>query len=155
METMWSIGDISAQSGVPASTLRYWEDIGLLPTPVRVGGRRRYSASILRRLKVIGLCKAAGFELDEVQRLLTDASPGRPASRALAADKLSQIDAQMAVLAQARAIVELGMTCSCPSIDQCTCEVHAETTIAVRDRRAQGECKQTDIYRGDGALGNC
>ncbi|CAN5584063.1 MerR family transcriptional regulator [soil metagenome] len=122
---MLSIGDVSVQSGVPASTLRYWEDIGLLPAPVRVGGRRRYSESILRRLKVIGLCKAAGFELDEVHRLLTDASPGRPDSRALAADKLAQIDAQMVVLAQARAIIEVGMTCSCPSIDQCTCEVHA------------------------------
>ena len=102
---MLSIGDVVNQSGVPASTLRYWEEIGLLPAPDRVGGRRRYSESILRRLKVIGLCKAAGFELDEVHRLLTDASPGRPASRALAAEKLSQLDQQMAVLAQARAII--------------------------------------------------
>jgi MerR family redox-sensitive transcriptional activator SoxR len=125
MDTMLSIGEVAAQSGVPASTLRYWEEIGLLPAPVRVGGRRRYSESILRRLKVIGLCKAAGFDLDEVQRLLTDASPGRPASRALAAEKLSQIDAQTAMLAQARTIIELGMTCSCPSIDRCTCDVHA------------------------------
>jgi MerR family redox-sensitive transcriptional activator SoxR len=125
MDSMLSIGEVSAQSGVPASTLRYWEEIGLLPAPVRVGGRRRYSEAILRRLNVIGLCKAAGFELEEVHRLLTDASPGRPASRALAADKLTQIDAQLAVLTQARAIIEVGMTCSCPSIDQCICEVHA------------------------------
>ncbi|CAN5588335.1 hypothetical protein BH09ACT8_BH09ACT8_63420 [soil metagenome] len=69
-------------------------------------------------------CKAAGFDLDEVHRLLTDASPDRPASRALAAEKLTQLDRQMAVLAQARAIIELGMTCACPSIDSCTCEVH-------------------------------
>ncbi len=121
---MLSIGEVAAQSGVPASTLRYWEEIGLLPAPARVGGRRRYAESILRRLKVIGLCKGAGFDLDEVHRLLTDASPGRPASRALAADKLGQIDAQMAVLVQARAIIELGMRCACPSIDSCTCEVH-------------------------------
>ena len=123
---MLSIGDVVHQSGVPASTLRYWEEIGLLPAPDRVGGRRRYAESILRRLKVIGLCKAAGFDLDEVHRLLTDASPGRPASRALAAEKLSQLDQQMAVLAQARAIIELGMTCACPSIDSCTCEVHGQ-----------------------------
>jgi MerR family redox-sensitive transcriptional activator SoxR len=124
MDTMLSIGDVAAQSGVPASTLRYWEEIGLLPAPDRVGGRRSYSESILRRLTVIRLCKAAGFDLDEVHRLLTDTSPGRPDSRALAAEKLTQLDEQLAVLAQARAIIELGMRCSCPSIDQCTCEVH-------------------------------
>ena len=47
---MLSIGDVAAQSGVPASTLRYWEEIGLLPAPERVAGRRRYPNSILRRL---------------------------------------------------------------------------------------------------------
>jgi MerR family transcriptional regulator, redox-sensitive transcriptional activator SoxR len=119
-----TIGDVVRQSGVPATTLRYYERIGLVAEPERVGGQRRYDDSVLARLEVIGLCKTAGFALEEIQVLFGDDEPGRPASRALAEAKLAEIDAQMASLARARAVVEWGMRCTCPSIDACTCGVH-------------------------------
>jgi MerR family redox-sensitive transcriptional activator SoxR len=120
-----TIGDVVGQAGVPATTLRYYERIGLVAPPARVGGQRRYDASILARLEVISLCKSAGFALEEIQLLFADEEPGRPASRALAEAKLAEIDAQMASLARARAVVEWGMRCTCPSIDACTCGVHS------------------------------
>jgi DNA-binding transcriptional MerR regulator len=89
-----------------------------------VGGLRRFDVAVLARLEVIRLCKSAGFTLDEVQLLFADDAPGRPASRALAEAKLAEIDAQMASLAQARAVIEWGMQCTCPSIDACTCGIH-------------------------------
>ena len=79
---------------------------------------------MLTRLEVIGLCKAAGFSLDEIAVLLRDDAPGRPASRALAEAKLADIDAQLATLARARGIIEWAMACTCPSIDTCTCGIH-------------------------------
>ncbi|MCV7428376.1 MerR family transcriptional regulator [Mycobacterium montefiorense] len=119
-----TIGEVARAAGVAATTLRYYEQIGLLPSPARLGGRRRYDSSILARLEVIRLCKSAGFALEEIQLLFADEAPGRPASRALAEAKLAEIDNQMAALARARAVIEWGMSCTCPSIDACTCGIH-------------------------------
>jgi MerR family transcriptional regulator, redox-sensitive transcriptional activator SoxR len=122
--TTLTIGELALQADVAATTLRYYERIGLIQSPARVGGQRRYDESMLARLDVIRLCKAAGFALDEIQLLFADDIPGRPASRALAETKLAEIDARIAELKRARKIIEWGMRCTCPSIDDCTCGVH-------------------------------
>ena len=119
-----TIGELERRSGVPATTVRYYESVGLLPPPARVGGQRRFDSAVLGRLEVIGLCKAAEFSLDEIRVLFADDEPGRPASRVLAEAKLAEIDERMATLERARAIISWGMTCTCPSIDACTCGVH-------------------------------
>lgn len=124
MSDRLSIGEVAHRSGVAATTLRYYERIGLLASPARVGGQRRFENAVLARLEVIGLCKAAGFALEEIQALFADDAPGRPASRALAQAKLAEIDTQLESLSRARAVIEWGMRCGCPSIDACTCGIH-------------------------------
>jgi len=119
-----TIGEVARRAGVAATTLRYYEQIGLVSAPARLGGQRRYDDSVLTRLEVIRLCKSAGFALEEIQLLFADDAPGRPVSRALAEAKLAEIDAQMESLARARAVIEWGMRCTCPSIDACTCGIH-------------------------------
>lgn len=119
-----TIGEVARRAGVAATTLRYYEQIGLVPPPGRLGGQRRYDDSVLARLEVIRLCKSAGFALEEIQLLFADDTPGRPTSRALAEAKLAEIDAQLESLARARAVIEWGMRCTCPSIDSCTCGIH-------------------------------
>jgi MerR family transcriptional regulator, redox-sensitive transcriptional activator SoxR len=119
-----TIGEVARQANVAATTLRYYEKLGLIAAPARFGGQRRYDDSVLARLEVIRLCKTAGFALHEIQMLFADDLPGRPASRALAEAKLGEIDARMAELACAREIIEWGMRCTCPSIDTCTCGIH-------------------------------
>ncbi|WP_412458550.1 MerR family transcriptional regulator [Mycolicibacterium fortuitum] len=123
---MLTIGDVTQRSGVAQTALRYYEQVGLLPAPQRVGGQRRYQESVLMRLHVIGLCKTAGFSLTEIGLLLKDDTPGRPMARELAQSKLVEIDAQLEALARARAIIEWGMQCTCPSIELCTCGIHHE-----------------------------
>lgn len=123
-----SIGDVANRSGVAATTLRFYEQEGLLITPDRIGGRRRYDEAVLSRLEVIGLCKAAGFTLDEIRLLLNDDAPGRHASRDLAEAKLADIDAQMATLARARGIIEWAMKCPCASVEACDCGTTAEVS---------------------------
>lgn len=120
-----TISEVARQAGVAPTTLRYYEKIGLIPAPARMGGQRRYDDAVLARLEVIRLCKSAGFALDEIQVLFADDAPGRPVSRAMAEAKLAEIDAQMASLTRARAVIEWGMRCTCPSIDACTCGIHA------------------------------
>lgn len=119
-----SIGEVARRADVAPTALRYYEKVGLIQAPERAGGQRRYDESILLRLEVIRLCKAAGFALEEIAVLMDDDTPGRPVARALAQEKLAEIDAQMAALARARRIVEWGMQCTCPSIDACTCGIH-------------------------------
>jgi MerR family redox-sensitive transcriptional activator SoxR len=119
-----TIGEVARRTGVAATTLRFYEQIGLVPAPARVGGKRRYDDSILVRLEVIRLCKAAGFGLEEIQKLFADDEPGRLATRALAEAKLVEIDARIDALARAREIIQWGMRCTCPSIDACTCGIH-------------------------------
>jgi DNA-binding transcriptional MerR regulator len=119
-----SIGEVAQRSGVAATTLRFYEEEGLLRAPGRVGGRRRYPESVLGRLEVIGLCKSAGFSLEEIRVLLADDAPGRQASHSLAAAKLIDIDRQMATLRRAREIIEWAMTCQCESVNACDCGTH-------------------------------
>lgn len=129
MAAILTIGDVTQRSGVAQTALRYYEQVGLLPAPQRLGGQRRYQESVLMRLEVIRLCKAAGFSLTEIGLLLTDDTPGRPVARELAQTKLAEIDAQMEELTQARAIIEWGMRCTCPSIELCTCGIHHELPV--------------------------
>jgi MerR family regulatory protein len=49
-----TIGDVSRQAGKAASSVRYYEHIGLIPAPVRISGRRRYPPAVLRTLAVTG-----------------------------------------------------------------------------------------------------
>jgi DNA-binding transcriptional MerR regulator len=111
MTNALTIGEVARRTDVAPTTLRYYERIGLLSAPSRAGGQRRYDDGVLTRLEVIGLCKAAGFSLDEIAILLNDDTPGRPASRELARAKLAEIDTQMATLARAREIIEWALAC--------------------------------------------
>lgn len=124
LTTALTIGEVSRRAGVAPTALRYYEKVGLLSAPGRVGGQRRYPESVLRRLRVIQLCKAAGFALDDIAALMNDDTPGRPVGRALAAAKLAEIDEQMRALAQAREIIELAVQCRCAALDACGCGIH-------------------------------
>jgi len=77
--TQLTISQVAQQAGVRPSTLRYYESIGLLPTPMRISGRRRYDADVLQRLEIIRTAQQAGFTLAELRILfediLTSASP--------------------------------------------------------------------------------
>src|SRR5262249_53920342 len=88
---MLSIGAVARQAGLRPSAIRYYERLGLLPAPGRVGGRRRYGPDVLTRLAVISFARASGFTLREVRRLLG----GKPYSlqlRRLARAKILELD---------------------------------------------------------------
>ena len=71
------IGQVVRQSGIAASTLRYDETRGLVQPIDRNGLRRVYATSVLQRLSLIALGRAAGFSLEEIGSMLGDgAMPG-------------------------------------------------------------------------------
>ena len=66
-----SIGAVAALSGRRSSSIRYYEQIGLLPPAARVSGRRVYGPDTVRTLAVIETGQRAGLTLDEIRTLLS------------------------------------------------------------------------------------
>lgn len=116
------IGELEAETGVPSSTIRYWERIGVLPKPSRVNGQRRYGPDAVRYLAVLRLAQACGFHLDEMRHLLHGFHSSIPASRRwqeLAQKKMWDLDQQMARLKAMRHLVDLVSHCQCADLPQC------------------------------------
>lgn len=117
-----TIGQLARQAGVRPSALRYYESIGVLPTPRRVNGQRRYDASTLHRLRVIQLAQRAGFSIAEIQTLLGDFAPETtPAERwrPLAEHKIAEIEALIARAHEMKRILHTLLTCGCVNLEQC------------------------------------
>lgn len=65
------IGDLARATGIKANTIRFYEEIGLLPTPARTAGNyRAYDASALRRLTFIRRCRDLGIGIEQLRELL-------------------------------------------------------------------------------------
>lgn len=118
----WRIGKVADQSGVPASTIRYYEKIELLPPAKRVNGRRRYDATILQKLNVIRLAQQAGFTLAEIQMLVHDFSADIPPParwQVMAQKKLEELDERMQTIQAMKAILERTLQCQCDTLEEC------------------------------------
>lgn len=86
------IAEVSKRSGVPASTLRFYEEKGLIASIGRVGLRRRFAPRVLDQLALIALGQAAGFSLDEIGSMFSPT--GRPSiDRKVLSGKADELDA--------------------------------------------------------------
>jgi MerR family transcriptional regulator, redox-sensitive transcriptional activator SoxR len=118
----FTIGQIATEAGVAASAIRYYEREGLLPTPERTSGQRRYTEDALRRLEVIGIAKRAGFSLDDIRLLLESSDAGEPAHaqlRELADRKLPEVEALIARAEAMRVWLMTAQRCTCSSLELC------------------------------------
>ena len=118
-----NIGEVAERSGLPAKTIRYYEDIGLI-SPRRDGnGYRAFSAADLHRLTFLGRARGLGFSIEDCRTLLSlYDDPGRAAAdvRRVARDHLAQIDARIAALEGMRATLsELVASCAGDSRPDC------------------------------------
>jgi MerR family redox-sensitive transcriptional activator SoxR len=117
-----TIGEVSAQTGLASSAIRYYEREGLIPRAPKEGGRRIYETDILDRLAVIDLAKQAGMTIRETKRLIGGLAGKRPAAQAwqrLTRSKLDEIDERIERLKQMKHVLEVLMTCECPTLDDC------------------------------------
>jgi MerR family transcriptional regulator, redox-sensitive transcriptional activator SoxR len=117
-----SIGELSRRTAKAPSAIRYYEEIGLLPEPERVSGRRRYPEEAVRTLTVIDTAQRAGLTLDEI-KLLLDAEPGDRSAveelKRVAERKLPQVDAMIERAVLVREWLDAAARCECPSLDEC------------------------------------
>jgi MerR family transcriptional regulator, redox-sensitive transcriptional activator SoxR len=124
-----AIGDVAERAGIAASTLRYWERVGILPAPERVNGQRRYDERVFQRLAIIRGAQEAGFNLAEIQTLMHGFSREVPPSarwRALAVAKLEEIDAVIAKAEAMKRVLREGLECECLRLEDCAPLARAE-----------------------------
>lgn len=117
-----SIGELSRRTGVPASTLRYYDTVGILPGPERVSGRRRYGEEVVQHVALIQLAQQAGFTLGEIGALFGDfTDPIRTSSRwrVMAKHKLDEIESSIDRLQNMKALLEEGLRCRCLTLQDC------------------------------------
>ncbi|WP_020207774.1 helix-turn-helix domain-containing protein [Gilvimarinus chinensis] len=112
------IAEVAKRSGVPASTLRFYEEKGLINSVGRQGLRRVFGADILERLALIALGRAAGFSLDEIAPML--GANGNPnIDRELLTQKAEELDATIQKLMAMRDGLRHAAVCSAPSHMEC------------------------------------
>jgi DNA-binding transcriptional MerR regulator len=112
------IAELAKQSGVPASTLRYYEEKGLIASVGRSGLRRVFRPDVTERLALISLGRAAGLSLDEIARMF--AADGKPRiDRQLLTDKADELDRTIRQLTSMRDGLRHAAVCSAPSHMEC------------------------------------
>jgi DNA-binding transcriptional MerR regulator len=112
------ISEVAKRSDVPASTLRFYEEKGLIASVARRGLRRVFDPGVLERLALIALGRAAGFSLDEIARMF--APDGRPKiDRRMLAAKAQELDAMIRKLSAMREGLQHAAVCPAPSHMEC------------------------------------
>ena len=122
-----AIGELSRRAGCTVETIRYYERIGLLPTPARRGRYREYGGPDVERLVFIRRARELGFTLDDVGTLLRLAGAGSEACgevRSLAAHHLADVRTKIAELRRMETALAIsvrrcdaGEVASCPMIE--------------------------------------
>lgn len=112
------IGEVAQRAGVPVSTLRFYEQKGLIASTGRRGLRRLFDPGVLERLALIALARTAGFSLDEIGRMF--GAGGRPClDRQMLADKAEELDQTIRRLSAMRDGLRHAAACPAPTHMEC------------------------------------
>ncbi|QSR20970.1 helix-turn-helix domain-containing protein [Hyphomonas sp. KY3] len=111
------ISDVAKQSGIPASTLRYYEERGLIRSTGRRGLRRLFDEDVLERLGLISLGRAAGFTLDEIAAMMSEEGPR--IERATLMSKADELDEKIRQMTIMRDGLRHAANCRAPSHMEC------------------------------------
>lgn len=112
------IGEVAERSGVAASALRYYEEIGLITSAGRKGLRRQFGPETLLQLSLITLAKAAGFSLQEISGMFgKDGRPDLPRDQLHA--RADALETQIQELSRLRDALRHVADCPAPSHLEC------------------------------------
>lgn len=119
-----SIGELSRQTKVKVPTIRYYEQVGLMPVPPRTAGwQRRYSAALVARLNFIRHARELGFEVEAIRELLAmNAQPDRSCAEvdAITRRHLVEVERRITQLTAMRnELQRMISACGHGQVDQC------------------------------------
>ncbi|MEJ0085033.1 MAG: helix-turn-helix domain-containing protein [Pseudomonadota bacterium] len=112
------INEVAKKVGVPASTLRFYEEKGLISSVGRRGLRRLFDPDVLERLALIALGRSAGFSLEEIGRVFAREGRGQ-IDRKMLSDKATELDGTIRKLTAMRDGLRHAAACPAPSHLQC------------------------------------
>jgi len=126
-----SIGQLAARAEVNASTLRYYESVGLLPAPARVNGQRRYEESLIDRINFIKIAQQTGFSIQEIAILLEGFESGDSLSdrwEQMAKQKRTELEERKRKLNSMIQILDSGLNCKCLTWSECLDKIETNGT---------------------------
>ena len=144
------IADVAKRTGVPASTLRFYEKRGLIASVGPQGVRRQFAPGVLDQLALIALGQAAGLSLDEIRAMLSPHG-GPNIDRAVLANKAEEIDATAKQLRAVSRGLRHAAACKAPSHSQCPTFqrlLKAAADGALDQQRGIGELRRTTTQKG-------
>ncbi len=122
-----NIGEVERLAGLPAKTIRYYEEIGLIRPRREANGYRRFAETDLHKLRFLQRARGLGFSIEDCRALLSlyeDESRASGDVKAIASGHLERIDAKIAELRSLRRVLaSLIETChgdhrpDCPILD--------------------------------------
>jgi len=121
MKTL-SISEVAQRVNIKPSAIRYYEQIGLLLPPERVGGKRRYDETVVRKLAVIQHARRIGFRLDEIRQLFFGFRDGMPPSerwQRLSQRKLEELEVLRNRIHTMQELLRKIQNCQCNALDEC------------------------------------
>ena len=131
------IGDVAERLGMPASTIRYYEKVGLIERQRRVSGRRSFDDRALFALRFIQLAQAAGFTIAEMKSLLESyARDPSPAGlwKPFAEAKQVTIRQQIETLQQTDRVLTELLSCRCSTLAECVRLADSHPLLHVRKK---------------------
>lgn len=116
------IGQLARAAKINASAIRFYEKRGLLASPQRSGGQRRYSQEALDRVLLIRFASEMGFTLAEIKLFLSglrDDAPVGPRWKKFAARKLQEVERSIQRSLQLKKVLAGLLHCKCRSLEYC------------------------------------
>ncbi|RBI73533.1 Cu(I)-responsive transcriptional regulator [Roseovarius sp. TE539] len=126
------IGDVARRSGLPAKTIRYYEDIGLMSSGRDANGYRRFSEADLHKLAFLGRARSLGFSIEdcrELLRLYDDHTRASGDVKRIAEGHLARIDAKLEELGEMRRTLA-HLVSACAGDDRPDCPILSDLAAA-------------------------
>jgi MerR family redox-sensitive transcriptional activator SoxR len=127
-----AISDVARVFGLRTSAIRYYEQIGILPPPVRKNGQRRYDDSVLFRLALVQRARETGFTLEEIRELFFGFPRGTPPPKRwhqLSQRKIGELRERIKRLKAMEALLKRVETCRCNALDECGKEILRQSVL--------------------------
>ena len=111
MSDFLTIGELARRTGVTTSTLRYYDELGLVQPSRRVSGHRRYAVDAVAAVGVVRFLQQVGFTLAETKRFIASRKRSPVAWRVLAVRKSQELRNRIARDEAARQAIEHSLVC--------------------------------------------
>ena len=134
------IGQLARSANLSASAIRYYEKMGLLAPPQRLGGQRRYPPDAVHRVLLIRFTSDMGFTFSEIKLFLNglrDNSPVGPRWKKLAHRKILEIEESLERSLRLKSLLHNLLRCRCVSLQICVQRLSLSPTLRSLARRSK------------------